>query len=175
MTRDASPDFDLSALHAALDAERRARRLSWQELAREVSQQFAGVPVPPISPTTFTGLATRTAAEGDGVLQMLRWLGRSPESFVPGYQSPSGHDETLPSVATNQLLRFDTKALYAALDARRAEQRLSWVEVAAAIGGVNAAGLTQLSKGGRTAFPLVVRLTRWLGRPVADFTRGFEL
>jgi hypothetical protein len=48
---------------------------------------------------------------------------------------------------------------------------MTWKQVAHEIGGVNPAGLTRLSKGGRTAFPEVMRIVRWLGRPAASFTR----
>jgi len=51
---------------------------------------------------------------------------------------------------------------------------MTWAEVAREIGGVGAAGLTRMAGGGRTAFPHVIRIARWLGRPVASLTRISE-
>jgi hypothetical protein len=161
-------DFDLKALYAALDAQRQARGLSWLQAVREINAPFERMPARPISVSTVTGLQSRTAIEGDGVLQMLRWLDRAPESFVPGYQ---GEDVALPDAGPGQILRFDTGKLYSNLDARRIEKGMTWKQVAEEIGGFTAAMLTRLSKGGRIGFPQVMRVTRWLGRPAADFTR----
>lgn len=106
--------------------------------------------------------------EGDGVLQMLRWLGRTPESFVPGWEGPQ---QTLPQVTSSQVLRFDARAIYSALDTQRAERGMTWRQVADEIGGFNAPSLTRLTKGGRVVFPGVMRIFRWLSRPAAHFTR----
>jgi hypothetical protein len=81
---------------------------------------------------------------------MLRWLDRTPESFVPGHDGPAAR---LPEVPTGRVLRFDTAAIYSALDTRRIERKLTWIGVAREIGGCTAASLTRLAKGGRTAFP----------------------
>ena len=80
----------------------------------------------------------------------------------------------MPPVVRHQILRFDTRKLFAALDARRSERSMTWARVAEEVGGVSAASLTRLSKGGRTFFPDVVRITAWLGRPVSDFTRAVD-
>ena len=62
---------------------------------------------------------------------------------------------------------------HSTLNAKRIADGLTWVELAQAIGGFTAAMLTRLSKpGGRVGFPAATRLTRWLGRPVAAFTRA---
>jgi hypothetical protein len=161
-------DFDVDALYQALDAQRRARGMSWSQAARAISEPFRDVPARPVSASTLAGLRGRSTLEGDGVLQMLRWLGRAPESFVPG------HPETapLPDLPSNRILRFDTQRIHAALDARRAERGMTWAEVAGEIPGFSAASLARLAKGGRTAFPHVVRLAIWLGCPVASLVRA---
>jgi transcriptional regulator with XRE-family HTH domain len=154
----ARAEFDLQALQDALDAERRARGLSWAALARAVG----------VSASTLRRLGTRRAVEGDGVLQMLRWLGRSPESFVSGGGPRDGDSVALPT-APRGVLRFDARALHAALEARRRDGGMTWEEVAAAIGGTNAGALRRLRGGGRVAFPPVMRVCAWLGEPVARF------
>lgn len=163
-------DFDTDALYEALDAERRARGLSWAQTARAISDQFGDAPSRPISPSTLTGLRTRAVLEGDGVLQVLRWLGRSPEDFVPSRRATA----PLPEVGRHRILRFDTPAIHAALDARRRERGVTWPEVATGIGGLTAASLRRLAQGGRIGFPHIVRIAAWLDRPIASFTRAFD-
>lgn len=112
-------------------------------------------------------LRTRRVVEGDGVLQVLRWLGRSPESFVPGAVDGVG----LPDPGPGRILRFDTELIYDALNTRRVERNLTWRQVANEIGDSSEASLTRLAKVGRVAFPLASRIARWLGRPIASLTR----
>ena len=79
-------DFDLRALYAALDERRQAQGLTWAQVTRALSTAGA-VSARPVASSTIAGLRTKAQAEADGVLQMLRWLGRAPESFVPGVPS----------------------------------------------------------------------------------------
>ena len=164
-------DFDVDALYGALDAQRQARGLTWAQLTREINGQFVLVPVRLISSSTITGMRKRRVLEGDGVLQMLRWLGRAPEEFVSGREPRAGEPALLPEVERGRILRFDTKAIYAVLDAQRAGRGLTWTQVAREVGGLSAASLTRLAKGGRTAFPDIVRIARWIGRPMGSLTR----
>lgn len=168
-----SSDFDIDALYAALDAERLARGMSWSELTRAINGLFKNVPASPISASTVTGMRGRRSLEGNGVLQMLVWLGRTPESFIRDRHEPPRPDEILPRVGDSRILRFDTPAIFAALDAQRAARGMAWRQVATEIGGINPAGLTRLANGGRVGFPDVMRIVEWLGRPAASFTRGF--
>ena len=160
---------EIAAVYAALDAKREALGLSWREVTNQINSLFARSGARPMSQSTITGLRRAAVAEADGVLQILRWLDRSPEEFVAATDAAV----KLPSVASDRILRFDTGSLYAALDAQRLQRRLSWAQVAAEIGGVGGASLSRLSRGGRTAFPLVVRIARWLNRPSASFTKPF--
>jgi hypothetical protein len=164
------PAFSLVALYRALDAARDSRGLTWSAAVRENSEPFTQGGSRPLAVSTVTGLRTKATAEGDGVLQMLRWLGRTPESFIPGASMDAG--TPLPGAHARQVLRFDTRRLHAALDAARAARSLTWAQAAEAIGGrISASSLTHLSKGGRTGFPDVLLMTRWLDAPVADFVR----
>jgi hypothetical protein len=162
-------DFDVGALYEALDAARRARGLSWAQLAREISAQFGRTGLGPIAASTLSGMRARRFVEGDGVLQALRWLNRTPESFVPGHMPAA--NEVMPHVESDRILRFDAIAIYKAMDAQRATRGLTWRRVADEIGGVAPGGLTRLANGGRVGFPEVMRICRWLGRPAATFTR----
>jgi hypothetical protein len=162
----------VDALYAVLDAQRRSRGMSWQQVAREISGNGESVPgARPLSPSTVTGMREKGALEGDGVLGMLLWLQRTPESFLAGSDGNSRDTEILPEVPPGKILRFDTPAIYAALNAQRVQRGLTWQQVADEIGGFNPANLTRLKKGGRTSFPGVMRIVKWLGRPAASLTR----
>lgn len=163
--------FSLSSLYEALDADRKARGLSWRQLMHEINGPFHGTTSRPISLSTVTSLRVKPVAEGDGVLQMLRWLDRVPESFIPGYPFPEIEDHKLPGREVECVVRMHTRKLHAALNARRVERKLTWKQAAAEIGGVAESSLTHLAKGGRTGFPWVMRMTGWLDEPLARFTR----
>jgi DNA-binding phage protein len=66
--------FDAQALYAALDAQRCERGMSWRQVALE-----AGV-----SASTLTRTKQGGRLEVDGMLAMVRWLGRTVESFTRG-------------------------------------------------------------------------------------------
>lgn len=68
------------------------------------------------------------------------------------------------------MIRFDAKALYAALDAQRVARGLTWSQVAAAT-GVAAATIRRTEKGGRLEVDGMLAMVNWLGRPVEDFVR----
>ena len=69
------------------------------------------------------------------------------------------------------MLRFDTKALHAALDAQRVARGLSWAQLAADI-GVSATTLTRMRAGGRMEVDGMLARVAWLGVPVETFVRG---
>ena len=162
-------DFDLKALYLALDAHRQTRGLSWAQATREINDVGPTPQRHPIATSTITGLRTKSLAEGAGVLQMLRWLGRAPESFMRGLP-PALAASSRPAATQWEVLRFDTKKLFDALDARRRERILSWQRVAIET-GVAESHMRGLARGGRTAFPGVMRLTCWLEMPASEFIR----
>src|SRR5215510_5525934 len=128
-------DFNVVALHAALDAQRTERGMSWRAVALEVNRADERFGIHPISPSTISGLKNkRWGVEGDGVLQMLLWLDRTPESFVPGHPGATHPDARLPRVTVNEILRFNAPSIYAKLDAQRAARGLTWAQAAAEIG-----------------------------------------
>ena len=120
--------FNMHAFHAALDAARRTRELSWAELAAETNRPFEGTTSIPIHPATLRDMLSKRSVTSAVVLQALAWLGRSPESFLTG--SATLPETPLPESEPGRVLRFDTRALHAALNARRQVQGLNWAEVA---------------------------------------------
>lgn len=167
--------FDLNELLTALDSERRARSLSWSALTREINALFRDVPCHPIATSTITGLKQKREVIGNAALQMLVWLDRTPESLMLGHDNSTNPAEVLPRLGPDRILRFDTRAIFQAIDAVRVERHLSWRQVAEEIGGVNAAQLTRFAKGAGIGFVTVGRIAQWLGRPVASFTVASSL
>ncbi len=112
-----------------------------------------------------------------GVLKLLLlvWLDRTPESFMPGRDNSANPAEVLSRLGPDRILRFDTPAIYRAIDAVRVERDLSWRQVAEEIGGVNAAQLRRFAKGAGIGFITVGRIAQWLGRPVVSFTVASSL
>jgi hypothetical protein len=150
------PRFNMIELYTALDRERHARRLSWIELTNEINKPFKGTPSIPISVTTIQGMAAKSSVTSAVVLQVLRWLRRTPESFLVGRDAASMTDGT---------------PLHAALDAERVEQGLTWKQLALQLPGFTGSMLTNLSTGPLIGFPRVMVLTQWLRRPAASFVR----
>ncbi|MCA1840907.1 MAG: hypothetical protein ABR507_00285 [Actinomycetota bacterium] len=160
--------FDLKALYDALDSERSARSLSWTALTREINDLFKDVPCHPIATSTITGMKDKREVVGNGALQMLVWLDRTPESFIPG-DHILGKGSRLPRLSSDRILRFDTRAIFRAMDDIRAERGLSWRQVADEVGGMNAEQLKRFGKGSGIGIVGAARIAQWLGRPVATF------
>jgi hypothetical protein len=74
--------FDMRAFHAALDAARRAKGLSWAELASETNRPFEGTTSILIHPATLRDMLAKRSVTSAVVLQALAWLVRTPESFL---------------------------------------------------------------------------------------------
>ena len=162
-------DFDLKALYDAIDARRQERQMTWTAVAQEINR--FNTTLRPIALSTIKGLQHKPVGEGDGVLQMLFWLGRSPESFGRDGISANRDPFLLPKLSHGQILRWDTQSLYRALNAQRQKKQLTWLQVSSEIGGWTPSMLTNLAKGGRAGFPRVMRVVRWLDQPAASFTK----
>jgi hypothetical protein len=168
----AQTDFDIAALFDALDAQRRDCALSWQGVARELWSQSATLNAlrndHPISASTITGMAKRGDTTCQHALFMLRWLGREPESFVPG-ATAGPKSNALPVAGPDKRLRWDLEKLYNALDAQRGERGLSWPQLAREL----RCTASQLSGIKRARFAismvLAMRIVGWLDRPSRDF------
>ena len=161
-------DFDLAALSAALDARRSELGLTWQELAIQATDRPSRGSGRRIAASTFSGIAQRSSVRDTVVLQAVRWLGRTPESFVPGLPEASGH--AIPDDEKGRPA-LDTRAIYLAMDEARARRKLTWRDVADELGpGFTPGMLTRLAGGTGIGFPRVMRIFQWLDRPVAEFT-----
>jgi hypothetical protein len=168
-------DFDIGALFGALDSQRRNRALSWQGVAQELWDQSAALNARlddhPISASTLTGMVKRNDTSCQHALFMLRWLGRPPESFVPG-STADAKRTALPSVGADQRLRWDLQELYDALDSQRRERSFTWPRLARELH----CSPSQLSGIKRARFAigmrLAMRIVAWLDRPARDFVHA---
>jgi hypothetical protein len=161
--------FDMHGLAAALDAAREARGLSWVAVLKEINIPFEGTPSIPISLSTIRGMTRKRSVTSGVVLQILRWLERAPESFLSDAAPSAG--EILPEPGPGRILRFDTSALHAALDAERRRRGLTWKQAAAELPGFSESMLTNLATGPLIGFPRVMLLTQWVGQPAVHFVR----
>lgn len=160
-------------MHDALLKERSSRGLSWAALTREINARFRDASGhKTIAASTISGLNGRSLAEGDGVLQILLWLGRSPESFVPDLNDAHSERYQLQDPGPTQILRWDTVALYQALNDQRQAREMSWRNLSSELNHTTPAMLTGLKKGGRTSLPWVMQPILWLGQPARTFTRA---
>jgi hypothetical protein len=164
-------NFAMRELCAALDETRRARGLSWPALVAEINKPFEGTPSIPISVSTVRGIGRKGSVTSAVVLQILRWLGRTPESFLSGTPVAPRTDEALPEPGPGRILRFDTRAMHAALDSERMRRGMTWKQVADELPGFTATMLTNLAHGPLIGFPRVMMITQWLGRPAASLVR----
>jgi hypothetical protein len=165
-------DFSVADLFDALDAQRRDRKLSWQGVAQELWKQSAALNAQrndhPISASTLTGMAKRGDATCQHALFILRWLDRTPESFVRGLPADAKRT-ALPVAGPDRRLRWDLQKLYDAMDGQRREQGLTWPQLARELRCTP----SQLSGLKRVRFAirmtLAMRVVLWLDRPARDF------
>jgi uncharacterized protein YerC len=66
--------------------------------------------------------------------------------------------------------RFDSKALYEALDEKRKSHDLSWRQVASEI-GASTSTITRMQRCGRMKVDGMLAMVAWLGVPVESFVR----
>jgi hypothetical protein len=163
-------DFDAVALYRALDDERAGRQLTWSGVAREIwslSHELNDRRRDhPISPSTIANMERRRNISCQHALFMLRWLNRTPESFLTG---PAREDSMLPEAGPDFRLRWNLTRLYEGLDAKRHEDQLTWDALARVL-DCTPSQLTGLRTAKfATNMNPAMRITQWLERPAADF------
>ena len=115
--------FDTAALYSALDARRTELGLSWRRVADQLwllsSELNDRRRDHPISPSTLTNMAAKPRTSCEYALFMLRWLDRTPESFLSGMVGGDDPRFALPQAGPDRRLRWSLKLLWAATDERR--------------------------------------------------------
>jgi hypothetical protein len=158
-----TPEFKPKALLAALDAQRMARRMTWPEVAHALG----------IASGAILELPEREVLETDDILQMTRWLGLNIESFVGEARDRAPGPDPGDVRSSGRRLRFDNAALFAALDARRRAEGLTWPQVSEAIGAKRATPfmLAGLHRASRIDLYTMLAIIHWLDQHSSRFTR----
>jgi len=71
------------------------------------------------------------------------------------------------------MLRFDTSALFYALEAERQQRKMTWKQVAVEI-GVSESTILKTRRGGRMEVDGMLQMVNWLNVPVETFVRKEE-
>ena len=153
-------EFDYRGVWEAIEAERQARGLNRTQLLRDIDWVSQGV---------LNRLEQGGPTTCQHIVGLLRWLGRSPESFMPGVIDCPAY--ALPDTGLFPV-RWSMPALYEAIDARREELGMSWREAGDAIGWPTVKELKTIKYG--IPMHLAMRLTRWLGKPAATYMYAVE-
>jgi hypothetical protein len=165
-------DFDCDALFKALDAQRVARGLSWMGVANDMRQMYDELnrSLPndhPLSPSTIISMSRRANTTCQHALIFLQWLGRMPESFLPGVTTTV--NRPLRPFGTDRRPRWHLRRLYGALNVRRQELQMTWPELARVLRCTP----NQLTGIRRARYAinmkLAMRIVQWLDRPSVDF------
>jgi hypothetical protein len=173
MTESSMRPFDTRALYLALDARRNELGLSWAGVANQIWELSSDLndrrKDHPISPSTLTSMGKKPRTSCQHALFMLRWLGRTPESFLQGCNGDDDLRFALPEAGPDRRLRWSLKLMYRAMDEKRREQSLTWSALAAVL-ACSPNQLTALRTAKfATGMDLAMRIVQWLDRPAADF------
>ncbi|MBB4261310.1 MULTISPECIES: helix-turn-helix domain-containing protein [unclassified Bradyrhizobium] len=87
--------FDVAALHAALDAERIARRLNWKDVSAESG----------VSASTLTRLSQGKRPDVDSLAALTQWLGLPADRFMGQRKMAFGAASPLTQISS--ILRED--------------------------------------------------------------------
>lgn len=167
----ALPAFDGHALIRALDDQRAAGGLDWNQLADTLWRQSSVLNARVASHAMCSGALVRTARRGtmscQYALTILQWLGRAPEEFLTGPVVDVG-ETRLPGAGPDHRLRWDLGEVHTALDEVRRDRRLAWVRLAEDL-DCTPSRLTNLRTARLADMDLAMRVTQFLHRPAADF------
>jgi hypothetical protein len=163
-------EFDVIALFEAMDQRRRDLGLSWRQVADEIWNLSADLNrrlnSHPISPSTITNMPRRRGISCQDSAFFLRWLGRTPESFMAD-AAGGPRDVPLPPAGPD-------RRLYDALADECRRRGQTWSEVAEEI-GCAPNQLTALKTAAfGTGMTVAMGAVAWLGRPAADFVHPAE-
>ena len=165
-------DFDILALHSALDLKRQTLGLSWAGVARALWDQSSLLnqkdKFHPLSPSTITSMMKMGDTSCQHALFMLRWLDCGPEVFVLGSKWKQ-EDIQLPVAGKEHRLRWNLNRLYEELNSQRVTRGLTWLQLATEL-RCTPSQLTGIKRSKFTmSMILAMRITTWLDRPAREF------
>ena len=158
----ANATFDVQSLWDAMNAKRRKSGYTESEMMEalnRVNNQRV-----PMALETVKNMVRRRDTTCQHALHMLRWLDRTPESFLTNAQQ----DAPLP-FSSEKRLYWSMPALGEAVDKEKKSRGLTWQQVADELDCTRnqASGIRKLRYG--MSVHLAMRITLWLGRPSTEF------
>lgn len=147
--------FDYRAVGEAIEARRQELNLTRSGLIRSINWLSA-------APLARLGQGDPTTCQH--VNGLLRWLGRSPESFSPGMVD--GPECRMPDFGPYSV-RWNMATLWEAVDAQRNDRGQSWDDVREATRYAAVEGIRLETYG--FAMHHAMNVVRWLGQPAATF------
>ena len=82
--------FDVAAFYAALDAQRRARNLTWKKVASEAR----------VSASTLTRMGQGKRPDVDSLSALCAWSGLDADDYIRSDKNQSGMAEPLAKIST---------------------------------------------------------------------------
>ena len=158
-------DFDIKRLGQALDEKRIAENLSEKQMMEAINSVNNQLHLVPMSLGTIKNMVRRNDTTCQHVLHLLRWLGKTPESFLTGGERGSAR---LPFTKKGRFY-WSMELLAEAVKEKKEELKLGWKQVAQELGCSQnqVSGLHKRTYG--ISIHLAMRITQWLDRPSSDF------
>lgn len=175
MTDVRSLQFDGFALWNAMDVQREERGLSWSGVlaAMSASEHELAAKLGELSRPVAAETIARIRQRGDcgchHAIGYLKWLQRTPESFLIGIDEIR-HEAPLPESGPGRRVRWDIPGLAVAVTQRKRELGLTWKQIEQDHIDCypnQVSGLHRLRYG--TGMTLTMRLAQWLDRSAASF------
>lgn len=163
----ANSEFDVLLLWQAMDAKRRALGYSESEMMEDLNR--VNNQRVPMALDTVKNMVRRRDTTCQHALHMLRWLNKTPESFLTNAEEQN----SLPFSSAKRLY-WSMAALGKAVAEKKTQERLAWKQVADELGCTQsqASGIAKLRYG--MSVHLAMRITQWLGSSSADFIREID-
>ena len=162
-------DFDLRALYEALDERRRSRDLTWAALTAEVNRHRTRLH--PIAQSTITSLKKKSVGEGDAIFKRSFGSAERRRALCPALRTPTRRAFSYQRCRGGQILRWDTRALFAALNGPASGTRADMDRGCARCAGSHSHNVDEPGNGASHRIPRVMQLVRWIGEPEVTFTR----
>ena len=154
--------FDVLGLWEAMDSKRAALDMTEKQMMEDLNAVNNNSV--PIALATVKNMVKRQDTSCQHSLHMLRWLDRTPESFLIG----SELEEPLPFSAEGRLY-WNLRALAAALGEEREDRGATWKELASRLdcSAGQLSGLHKVKYG--ISVHLAMRITQLLRRHSSEF------
>jgi hypothetical protein len=155
-------DFDFTKLWNSMNAKQESERFSEKQMMDDLN--VVNNNRVPFSLATVKNMMRRNDGTCQHTLHILRWLDRTPESFLVGERI----EESMPFSAEGRLY-WNMQALAAAVAEGKEQRGATWKLLAQELNcsPSQVSGLHKVRYG--ISIHLAMRITQWLLRPSTDF------